>query len=97
MTNIPYPQPEVLQTNDKVLTTFKGDAIKLTEINGSVQREKDITVTWENLWVTVSSGKKKKPILQDLTGYARPGRILAIMGPSGCGKSTLLDALAGDW
>ncbi|KAL5148765.1 ABC transporter G family member 11 [Glycine soja] len=71
------------------------DAIKLTEINGSVQREKDITVTWENLWVTVSSGKKKKPILQDLTGYARPGRILAIMGPSGCGKSTLLDALAG--
>ena len=49
------------------------------------------------MWVTVSSGKNKKPILQDLTGYARPGRILAIMGPSGCGKSTLLDALAGDW
>ena len=96
MTNIPYPQPEVLQTNDKVLTTFKGDAIKLTEISESVQRE-DITGTWENLWVTVSSGKNKKPILQDLTGYARPGRILAIMGPSGCGKSTLLDALAGDW
>ncbi|KAH1050032.1 hypothetical protein AAZX31_08G068700 [Glycine max] len=94
MTNIPYPQPEVLQTNDKVLTTFEGDAIKLTEISESVQRE-DITGTWENLWVTVSSGKNKKPILQDLTGYARPGRILAIMGPSGCGKSTLLDALAG--
>ncbi|KAL5174917.1 ABC transporter G family member 11 [Glycine soja] len=72
----------------------QGDAIKLTEISESVQRE-DITGTWENLWVTVSSGKNKKPILQDLTGYARPGRILAIMGPSGCGKSTLLDALAG--
>ncbi|KAH1215465.1 ABC transporter G family member 11 [Glycine max] len=95
MTTFPSAQPEVLQTNPQVLTTFEGDAIKLTEINGSVQREKDITVTWENLWVTVSSGKKKKPILQDLTGYARPGRILAIMGPSGCGKSTLLDALAG--
>lgn len=53
-------------------------------------------ITWENLWVTVSNGRKgSKPILQGLTGYARPGEVLAIMGPSGCGKSTLLDALAG--
>ncbi|RDX90812.1 ABC transporter G family member 11, partial [Mucuna pruriens] len=96
MTTLLSPQPKVLQTNPQVLTTFEGDGIKLTEISGSVQGEKeDITVTWDNLWVSVPSGKKKKSILQSLTGYARPGRILAIMGPSGCGKSTLLDALAG--
>lgn len=54
-------------------------------------------LTWEELTVTVSGGKKgPKSILQDLTGYARPGEVLAIMGPSGCGKSTLLDALAGN-
>ncbi|KAL1802057.1 hypothetical protein ACET3Z_030704 [Daucus carota] len=53
-------------------------------------------LTWEELSVTVSGGKNgPKSILQDLTGYARPGEVLAIMGPSGCGKSTLLDALAG--
>ena len=53
-------------------------------------------LTWEELSVTVSGGKNGlKSILQDLTGYARPGEVLAIMGPSGCGKSTLLDALAG--
>ncbi|PNX61639.1 ABC transporter G family member 11-like protein, partial [Trifolium pratense] len=52
-------------------------------------------------WVTVaassSKGKMKesKSILDGLTGYAKPGQLLAIMGPSGCGKSTLLDALAG--
>ncbi|QHO07728.1 ABC transporter G family member [Arachis hypogaea] len=40
-------------------------------------------------------GNKRKPILQGLTGYAQPGKLLAIMGPSGCGKSTLLDALSG--
>ncbi|KAM7276440.1 hypothetical protein ACFE04_018306 [Oxalis oulophora] len=55
-----------------------------------------INLTWKDLWVTVSNGKKGfKSILQGLNGYASPGQVLAIMGPSGCGKSTLLDALAG--
>lgn len=66
----------------------------LTEMSEKV--EGSLTVTWENLKVTVPDGNKRKPILQDLTGYAQPGRLLAIMGPSGSGKSTLLDALAGD-
>lgn len=67
------------------------------EVGGGVSEEGGVYLTWENLWVTVSNGKGgSRSILQDLTGYARPGEVLAIMGPSGCGKSTLLDALAGD-
>ncbi|KAK4757541.1 hypothetical protein SAY87_018842 [Trapa incisa] len=55
-----------------------------------------VYMTWEDLWVTASNGRERtKPILQGLTGYARPGKLLALMGPSGCGKTTLLDALAG--
>ncbi|KAJ8765652.1 hypothetical protein K2173_014774 [Erythroxylum novogranatense] len=55
-----------------------------------------IFLTWKDLWVTVPDGKNgRRAILQGLTGFAKPGQLLAIMGPSGCGKSTLLDTLAG--
>lgn len=54
-------------------------------------------LVWEEVTVMVpnfGSGPTRR-LLNGLTGYAEPGRILAVMGPSGSGKSTLLDALAG--
>lgn len=58
--------------------------------------EKGIRLSWKDLWVTTASHESKS-ILEGLTGYAKPGQLLAIMGPSGSGKSTLLDALAGEY
>ena len=54
-------------------------------------------LVWEDLTVVLPNFGKAptKRLLQGLTGYAEPGRIMAIMGPSGSGKSTLLDSLAG--
>ncbi|XP_060966494.1 ABC transporter G family member 15 isoform X1 [Cannabis sativa] len=54
-------------------------------------------LVWEDLSVVLpnfGSGHSRR-LLDGLSGFAEPGRIMAIMGPSGSGKSTLLDTLAG--
>ncbi|KAK7252302.1 hypothetical protein RIF29_36148 [Crotalaria pallida] len=96
----PNNSSKILPTILEFDTTFDVEAIKSNIESGKVgegDQEEGVFLTWEDLWVTVSNGRKngRKPILEGLKGYAKPGELLAIMGPSGCGKSTLLDALAG--
>ncbi|KAJ3669243.1 hypothetical protein LUZ60_011193 [Juncus effusus] len=55
-------------------------------------------LVWEDLTAVLPNyGGVKAPrkLLHGISGYAVPGRIMAIMGPSGSGKSTLLDSLSG--
>ncbi|KAI3795845.1 hypothetical protein L1987_38505 [Smallanthus sonchifolius] len=57
-----------------------------------------VYLIWEDLTVVLPNRDSSKPtrrILNQVTGFAQPSRILGIMGPSGSGKSTLLDSLAG--
>ncbi|KAJ1443752.1 P-loop containing nucleoside triphosphate hydrolase protein, partial [Ochromonadaceae sp. CCMP2298] len=49
------------------------------------------TLAWN-----VSVQAKGKTLLHQVFGYAKPGRIHAILGPSGSGKTTLLNTLAGE-
>lgn len=59
-----------------------------------MEDSRGVFLTWEDLRVKVSV-QPSTVILEETTGYAEPGGVLAIMGPSGSGKSCLLDALAG--
>ncbi|XP_074583480.1 ABC transporter G family member 12-like [Curcuma longa] len=64
----------------------------------AVAAETTAYLVWEDLTAALpnyGSGRPAKKLIQGLSGYAVPGRILGIMGPSGSGKSTLLDSLAG--
>ncbi|KAL3721766.1 hypothetical protein ACJRO7_034153 [Eucalyptus globulus] len=73
-----------------------GKGSRPDQATGAHENGNGMVLTWKDLWVTVlDRGNGTHPILQGLTGYAEPGRMLAVMGPSGSGKSTLLDALGG--
>ncbi|KAI5659906.1 hypothetical protein M9H77_28699 [Catharanthus roseus] len=64
-----------------------------------------LTLSFNNLSYTVKSRRslmtrlssaepESKLLLNDISGSAKNGEILAVLGPSGSGKSTLIDALA---
>ncbi|CAI0450163.1 unnamed protein product [Linum tenue] len=75
-----------------------GDGEELRSMDHQHGRNpRGIYLVWEDLTVVLPNfgSKPTKRLLQGLSGYAEPGRIMAIMGPSGSGKSTLLDSLAG--
>nr|QVT92346.1 ABC transporter [Salvia miltiorrhiza] len=53
-------------------------------------------LAWKDLTVTIAlNNAKTHTILNQLSGYAHPRTLTALIGPSGSGKTTLLDALSG--
>ncbi|KAH1224249.1 ABC transporter G family member 15 [Glycine max] len=88
-------QIELATTNEKGVTDY-GDTVSENNNNTNNNR-RGMYLVWEDLTVVVpnfGNGHTRR-LLDGLSGYAEPNRIMAIMGPSGSGKSTLLDALAG--
>jgi ATP-binding cassette subfamily G (WHITE) protein 2 (SNQ2) len=67
-------------------------AVEIPEKSGLVRNE--AVFTWDHLSYTVSVPGGKRKLLDDITGWVKPGQLGALMGSSGAGKTTLLDVLA---
>ena len=57
-----------------------------------------IHLEWKNVSVSIPcnevKGQSHNKILKNVSGFARPGELTAIIGPSGAGKTTLLNYLS---
>ena len=49
---------------------------------------------WRDVCYDVQIGKETRRILNNVSGWIKPGTLTALMGASGAGKTTLLDVLA---
>ncbi|XP_078321150.1 protein white-like [Crassostrea virginica] len=64
-----------------------------------IPEEQQVTLSWHDVMVTSSTTTacRKEPcskiILNKVSGYVRPGRLVAIMGASGAGKTSLMNVL----
>ena len=50
--------------------------------------------TWENVSYTVPYMGGQRKLLNNVSGYVKPGLLIALMGASGAGKTTLLNTLS---
>lgn len=71
------------------VTTTSDEAVSVN----AVPPQKDI-LTWRNVVFDITIKGEPRRLLDNISGWVRPGTLTALMGVSGAGKTTLLDTLA---
>lgn len=67
---------------------------QLTHKSSSRPANSGAFFTFENVNYFVNVAGEEKQLLRNVSGYARPGQLTALMGASGAGKTTLLDTIS---
>ena len=57
-------------------------------------RKNRLLLTWKSINYSVTTKGKSTQILKGVSGFAKPGEVLAVMGTSGSGKTSLLSILS---
>nr|QHN70710.1 scarlet [Limenitis arthemis astyanax] len=68
---------------------------EVEELLGASSAPRPCTLVWQDVTVHIKlkHGKLKR-LVNNVSGIAKPGTLVALMGPSGAGKTTLMTALA---
>jgi ATP-binding cassette subfamily G (WHITE) protein 2 (PDR) len=71
-------------------TVIEENATPVDESKGQPKR----VFMWRNVIYDIRIKNEPRRLLDNVSGWARPGTLTALMGVSGAGKTTLLDVLA---
>ncbi|KAI3275866.1 hypothetical protein CBS147309_3602 [Penicillium roqueforti] len=78
----------------------RGESIRLQEVKSlasevhSSKAEQKNTFSWKGLSYDIPVKGGEKRLLDDVSGWVKPGSLTALMGVSGAGKTTLMNVLA---
>lgn len=91
-----FENPEEYELNDSSINSSCKENFKSSTILSSFAHflKIKLTLEWTNLSYSHTSHNHTTEILKNLSGFANPGQILAIMGSSGSGKTSLLSILS---
>ncbi|RMD40166.1 hypothetical protein DV735_g4954, partial [Chaetothyriales sp. CBS 134920] len=78
---------------------FSNDILQTSSAKQTNDDEKEVSrsrsvFTFEKITYEVTTSEGKQKLLNNISGFAKPGTMIALMGSSGAGKTTLLNTLA---
>ncbi|CAG8292267.1 unnamed protein product [Penicillium olsonii] len=70
------------------------DSIEATSKEAPMPHQDRASFTFDKLSYFVNTSNGERQLLNEVSGYVKPGQLTALMGASGAGKTTLLDNLS---